>query len=105
MFRGKKEAGDRGARELYEAVLRLRTPKDCADFFTDLCTPAELVSMADRWRVARLLDQGLPYREIYDRSGVSTATVTRVARSLMYGKSGYRKALDRLNKRRASNAG
>ena len=99
MFKGKREPDGRGVRSLYKVILKLRTFKECEDFFSDLCTPAELVSMADRWKVARLLDQGIPYREIYRRSGVSTATVTRVARALVYGESGYRKLLDRLKRR------
>jgi TrpR-related protein YerC/YecD len=70
-------------------------------FLEDLCTPAEILAMADRWRVAQLLDEGLPYRQIYEKTGVSTATVTRVARSLALGAGGYRAALARGTKRAA----
>ena len=80
---------------LYDAVLTLGDAQDCADFFSDLCTPAELSDMTDRWKAARLLAKGLPYREIYEKTGVSTATVTRVARALNHGAGGYRKALGR----------
>lgn len=84
-------------RALFEAVLTLKSPADCAAFFSDLCTPAELEALAGRWRVARLLDEGLPYRRISEATGISTATVTRVARCLTYGRDGgYRRALDRL---------
>ncbi len=80
---------------LYGAILRLKTAEECEAFFSDLCTPGELESLADRWEVARLLDRGVPYRDIYDQTGVSTATVTRVARALKHGEGGYGKALNR----------
>jgi TrpR-related protein YerC/YecD len=89
---------DAGAdrRALFEAVLALEDARDCAAFFADLCTPAELEALAGRWRVARLLDKGVPYREISSRTGISTATVARVARCLTYGRDGgYRRMLDR----------
>jgi TrpR-related protein YerC/YecD len=57
----------------------------------------ELVAMADRWRVARLVAKEIPYRKIYEKTGVSTATVTRVARSLARGEGGYQLLLDRLD--------
>ena len=85
-------------KELYRAILSLKTAESCEEFFTDLCTPNELLALADRWRVARLVDQKIPYREIHEKTGVSTATITRVARSLQYGEGGYRKALDSLSK-------
>ena len=85
---------------LFNAVLSLQNENDCDAFFADLCTPAELRDMAERWRVAGLLDKGMPYREIYEKTGGSTATVTRVARSLLLGRAGYRKALDRLKAKR-----
>lgn len=86
---------DPGTRGLFEAILSLKTRDECARFFEDLCTPAELQSLSDRWRVAGLLEEGVPYRSIYEQTGVSTATVTRVARSLTYGAGGYRLVLDR----------
>jgi TrpR-related protein YerC/YecD len=81
-------------RELYRAILSLKDLDECERFFEDLCTPAELTALSDRWRVAKLLGDGVPYREIYERTGVSTATVTRVARALTYGE-GYRVVLGR----------
>ena len=84
-------------RQLMEAILAIDSVDDCRRFFADLCTPAELQSLADRWCVAQLIDKGVPYRQIYDQTGVSTATVTRVARSLTQGQDGYRRALDRMN--------
>lgn len=86
---------DRFLQDLYEAFLSLQSREECARFFEDLCTPAELRSMADRWRVAKLLEQGLSYRLINEKTGVSTATITRVARSLTYGAGGYRMGLTR----------
>jgi TrpR-related protein YerC/YecD len=85
-------------KDLCRAILSLSTVEEGERFFTDLCTPAELRAMADRWKVAKLLNQEIPYREIYDRTGVSTATITRVARALLFGESGYRKVLDRLGR-------
>jgi TrpR-related protein YerC/YecD len=87
---------------LYEALLQLKTLAECEKFFADLCTPGELLAMADRWKVVRLLDRGIPYREIYEKTGVSTATITRVARALFLGEHGYRTALDRINPKRKS---
>jgi TrpR-related protein YerC/YecD len=85
-------------RALFSAVSSLKDPADCAAFFADLCTPAELDALAGRWKVARLLDKGIPYREISEKTGISTATVTRVARCLTYGKDGgYRRVLCRSN--------
>jgi len=81
-------------KELFEALLKLKTVEDYRKFFIDLCTPSEIEVMADRWGVAQLLDQDVPYREIYNRTGVSTATITRVARCLVYGE-GYRLVIER----------
>ncbi len=84
---------------LYRAVLALRTVEDCRAFFHDLCTPAELQAMKDRWSVAEMLAEGrLTYREIHDRTGVSVTTIGRVARCLSSGDGGYRKALRRLGR-------
>jgi len=80
---------------LFRAVLSLRTVSDCRAFFQDLCTPAELQAMKDRWAVARLLDEGLTYRAIHDRTGVSVTTIGRVARYIGDGAGGYRAALKR----------
>ena len=86
------------ARSLSEALLTLETTEEVRQFLQDLCTPAELEAMVDRWRVAQLLEQGLPYREIRDLTEVSVTTVGRVARFLEQGTGGYRTALDRLEK-------
>lgn len=86
-------------KSLVDALLALETREEAERFLRDLCTPAEIRSIADRWQVARLLDSSIPYREIHERTGVSTATVTRVARSLVQGEGGYRLILDRSSKK------
>lgn len=81
---------------LYEAVMQLQSPAEAADFFRDLCTPAELQAMADRWLVVAMLREGRAYRDIHDRTGVSVTTVGRVARFLEQGNGGYKRVADRL---------
>jgi TrpR-related protein YerC/YecD len=81
---------------LFNAISALKSKEEVRLFLTDLCTPSELSAMADRWKAVNLLKLGVPYREIYEKSGVSTATVTRVARCLSFGSGGYRLLLDRL---------
>ena len=80
---------------LFDAVRTLRTRAEVEHFLRDLCTLSELEAMAHRWQVARLLEQGLPYLEISERTGASTTTVTRVAHWLRHGEGGYRLALER----------
>ena len=92
-----------GVGEVHEDVLdtlasvidRLRGPTEVRAFLEDLCTPAELESMTDRWRVVPLLAQGIPYREIHERTHVSVTTIGRVARTLERGAGGYGQALKR----------
>ena len=88
-------------RALFGAILTLRTVEECRSFFRDLCTPAELQALADRWTVVALLQQGVPYREIYRQTGVSVTTVGRVARYLTNGNGGYSLATERLKEHRA----
>ena len=80
---------------LFRAIISLRTVAECRDFFRDLCTPAELQALVDRWQVVELLEQGLTYRKIHDLTGVSVTTIGRVARFLTDGYGGYRVAIDR----------
>jgi len=89
-------AAERG---LFQAILTLRSMDECRAFFRDLCTPAELQALADRWAVVGLLQQGLPYREIQRHTGVSVTTVGRVARYLASGNGGYALAARRLEDR------
>jgi len=88
--------------ELFAAISKLQTREEAETFCRDLCTLAELEAMAHRWEVARLLEQGLPYVEIAQRTGASTTTVTRVAHWLRHGEGGYRLALDRLKETRST---
>lgn len=74
---------------LMDAFCALTDRKEALAFLSDLCTPAELEAMADRWEVVPLLRQGLPYRSIHEQTGVSVTTITRVARSLSMGSGGY----------------
>lgn len=82
--------------DLVLALQSLREPADLRAMLIDLCTPAELEAMADRWQVVPLLLRGVPYRDIHQRTGVSVTTVGRVARCLTHGAGGYRKAAEQL---------
>lgn len=81
---------------LFKAVLTLETEEDCYRFFEDLCTIGELQAMSQRFAVARLLRRGETYSVIAEKTGASTATISRVNRCLVYGAAGYRRALDKL---------
>ena len=91
-----------GLADLADAVVSLRTRDEAQRFLRDLCTLPELEALAHRWQTALLLEQGLPYIEIAERVPTSTATVTRVAQWLRHGTGGYRIALDRARRRKAS---
>jgi len=80
---------------LFRAIMSLNDADDCRNFFKDLCTPAELQALVDRWQVVELLQQDLPYRRIHDLTGVSVTTIGRVARFLADGFGGYEAALER----------
>jgi len=84
--------------ELFGAVLLLKDIDECRAFFRDLCTPAELQAMKDRWAVAELLTDGLTYRQIRDNTGVSVTTVGRVARCLAEEPAGYSAVLKRMGR-------
>jgi TrpR-related protein YerC/YecD len=88
--------------ELFDAMLSLETKDEVERFLRDLCTLAELEAMAHRWKVARLVDRGLPYLEVAEKAGASTTTVTRVAHWLRHGEGGYRIALERYEEEEAS---
>ncbi len=80
---------------LFRAIISLRTADEARNFFRDLCTPAEMQALVDRWQVVELLEQGLTYRKIHDLTAVSVTTIGRVARFLTDGFGGYRTAIDR----------
>lgn len=85
----------REAKELYQAVLKLKTVDEAGKFFRDLCTVEEISAMAKRWQAAKMLDAKKSYREIATKTGLSTTTVTRVAQWLNNGKGGYKLMLKR----------
>jgi len=84
---------------LFRAVISLTDVRECRNFFKDLCTPAELQALVDRWQVVELLQRDLPYRKIHDQTGVSVTTIGRVARFLSDGFGGYETAIERTGKR------
>ena len=84
---------------LLDAILTLKTKEECFDFFEDLCTVNELLSIAQRFEVASLLKNDAKYSEIVRITGASTATISRVNRSLNYGNDGYDIVLERLKKK------
>jgi TrpR-related protein YerC/YecD len=81
---------------LFRAIVSLQDTRECGNFLRDLCTPAELQALVDRWQVVKLLQEGLPYRRIHDLTGVSVTTIGRVARYLTNGNGGYSMAANRL---------
>lgn len=81
--------------ELFTGILSLNTVEECYNFFEDLCTITELRAMAQRFQVAKMLDQGQIYSDIVRETGASTATISRVNKCLIYGTDGYRMLLDR----------
>ena len=76
-------------RMMYKAILSLQTEEDCVHFFEDLCTVTELQAMEQRFQVAWLLSKGMIYNDILAETGASSATISRVKRSLQYGADGY----------------
>jgi len=82
--------------EMYRAILTLKTLEECEGFFDDLCTITELQAMEQRYQVASLLNKGCIYNEILDQTGASSATISRVNRSLQYGQEGYACVFGRL---------
>ena len=93
---GKKEKNDR----LYKAILTLETEEECYNFFQDLCTVSELRSMEQRYEVATLLNDGMIYNDILERTGASSATISRVNRSLSYGTGAYEKIFGRMKNKK-----
>ena len=92
---GKKEKSD----QLYKAILQLQDEQECYEFFQDLCTMTELRSMEQRFEVASLLNDGMIYNEILERTGASSATISRVNRSLSYGTGAYERLFKRMKKK------
>ena len=84
---------------LFEAIIQLKTVDECFDFFEDLATINEILSLSQRFEVARMLRQHKTYLEIAEKTGASTATISRVNRSLNYGCDGYDLAIQRIQEK------
>ena len=80
---------------MYKAILSLKTVEECMKFFDDLCTVTELVALEQRFQVACCLNEGMIYNDILAATGASSATISRVNRSLQYGSGGYSLVFDR----------
>lgn len=91
-----KQNNKKRSQDLYKAILTLDTVEECLSFFEDLCTVTELQAMEQRFHVAQLLDKGCIYNEILEQTGASSATISRVNRSLQYGQDGYSTVFRRL---------
>jgi len=88
----------RAENELFAAIASVENVAECRNLLRDLCTPAELQALVDRWQVVKYLQKDLPYRKIRDLTGVSVTTIGRVARFLSEGFGGYQTAMDRTNR-------
>ena len=84
---------------LFDAILTLENKEECYSFFEDLCTVNELLSLSQRFEVASMLRQKKTYLEIAEKTGASTATISRVNRSLSYGNDGYELVFERMEKK------
>ena len=82
--------------QLFDTILELENRDECYSFFTDVATVGEIQALSQRLEVARMLRNGVTYEDIVDKTGVSTATISRVKRALEYGEDGYNIILDRL---------
>ncbi len=91
---------DKKIDRLFEAILKLDNEEECYRFFEDLCTIAELKSLAQRLQVAEMLNENLSYNQIADESGASTATISRVKKCLNYGADGYKLVVNKLSEER-----
>lgn len=87
---------DESTDKLFEAILLLKNIDECYNFFEDICTISELKSFAQRLEVAKMLEVGKTYTDISEKTGASTATISRVNRALNYGADGYKIILKRL---------
>ncbi|PUU87969.1 MULTISPECIES: YerC/YecD family TrpR-related protein [Halanaerobium] len=93
---------DKFTEQLFEAILLLESKEECYNFFQDIATIGEIKALGQRLEVARMLKEGYTYDHIVDETGVSTATISRVKRSLEYGEDGYNLILTRLEEMEAA---
>jgi len=87
---------DNSSHPLYKAILSLESPEECYEFFVDLCTRTEMAALEQRFDVARLLSEGNSYNDILEKTGASSATISRVNRALNYGTGGYAKLFSKI---------
>lgn len=88
---------------VFKAILQLRTIDECCDFFEDICTVNEVMSIAQRFEVAEMLRDNKTYMQIAEKTGASTATISRVNRSLNYGSDGYDLVMNRMKEEEQGN--
>ena len=93
-----KTVNTEAVKHLFEAVLQLENVEECYQFFEDVCTINELLSLSQRFEVAKMLTENKTYLEIAEQTGASTATISRVNRSLNYGNDGYQMVFSRMEK-------
>ena len=98
----KKKVNVDSRKTLFEALALLKNADEAQKFLEDLCTPAELEAMSDRWKVVYSIKEGKSYRQIYEETGVSVTTVGRVVRALMFGEGGYNLVFNRQQKKTSS---
>ncbi len=94
-----KDIHTEAVNELFRAILTLETVEECYTFFEDACTVNELLSLSQRFEVAKMLTEKKTYLDISKKTGASTATISRVNRSLMYGNDGYELVFSRMDKK------
>lgn len=82
---------------LMDAIMKVETREECYNLLEDLCTIKEIIDMGQRLEVARLLNEGKSYQEIFGITGVSTATISRVNKCLTYGNGGYKSAISKMD--------
>ena len=99
-----KDIRSKGMDELFDAVLSLRSREECYSFFEDLCTMTELTALSQRFEVAGMLREGRTYMDIAENTGASTATISRVNRTLLYGNDGYGMVMSRIGQKKTDEA-
>jgi TrpR-related protein YerC/YecD len=88
---------DKTTRNLFKAILALKTEDECKKFLRDLLTEAEIKEFANRWKVAQMLDKKIPYEDIAKETGMSSTTIARISKWLTNGMGGYKLMLKRIN--------
>ena len=95
-----KTVRTKAVNHLFEAILSLENKEECYAFFEDICTVNELLSLSQRYEVARMLRNDKTYHDISENTGASTATISRINKCLVYGADGYKRVLERLEEKK-----